>query len=92
MKDVFAKIEDVCNLASRVDSIESEVYSAVPLRRLEELFGRVQMIEDSYERDEDITTMRWDVQSLREEVRLLRKSIEDYLLYKPEDLKFDDVI
>ena len=92
MKDDFATKEALAILEARISADECIMYEKASLAQLEELFYRVRMIEDSYESDARIAKMGLDLKELQEEVKLLRKSIEDYLLYKPEDLQFDDVI
>ena len=92
MKDDFATKEALTILESRIVENEYMLHEKASLSQFDELFHRVRIIEDSYERDEYIATMRWNLEALQKEVKLLRKSIEDYLLYKPEDLQFDEII
>lgn len=92
MKDDFVSIADFYDLITRVESVECRLGEGVEPGDFYELVARVSQLENDNPGIGRVLTMDHHLRHLQEEVRLLRKSIEDYLLYQPEDLPLDDVI
>ena len=91
MKDNF----DIQSFIDRIDKLECDIVERPTYPMVERI--AYDIMRDPYQQDrwfsaEQGATLDARVEELHYELTLLRKAIQDSLLYNPDDLRYDDII
>ena len=88
MKDNF----DAQALERRLCAIEEVLCGKADLAFAYDLEARLRYCETEYAGAGQVATLDYQIRKLQEDIALLRKAIQDSLLYNPDDLRYDDII